>query len=81
MVIGTYYKSPLDMRPKEDFPDPVERSIARTPVCALTGLQLYTLLQMSRLGMLSKEQIRELLLTTDGILATGREWRKVLTTK
>jgi hypothetical protein len=44
MVIGTFKATPLDQRAEPDFPDPVQRLIKRSEICALTGLQLALLL-------------------------------------
>jgi len=47
MVIGTFRGVALDQRP-ESFPDPVSRVIARSRVCALSGIQLMSLVAQAR---------------------------------
>ena len=44
MIINTFRKTPLMERIQIDFPDPVSRTINRSDVRALTGLQLFGLL-------------------------------------
>jgi hypothetical protein len=78
MVIGTYRNTPLDQRTIEDFPDPVKRGIERTPVCALTGLQLYCLLQQCRSGAMKRETVIAALFEKSGVLDIGLDWRSIV---
>jgi hypothetical protein len=76
-ILGTYRKMPLDQRP-ESFPDPVERVIVRSSVCALTGLQLFVLLRESRATPSLREEIINKLFETNGVLEDGRSWQAYL---
>jgi hypothetical protein len=61
MIIGTHRQIALDVRPGDNFPDPVRRAIERTNVCALTGLDLYCLLQTIRANPNRKVDIVEII--------------------
>jgi hypothetical protein len=79
-ILGTYRKLSLDQRP-ESFNDPVKRVIVRSNVCALTGLQLFTLVQEARATPSRREAIMDALFNTNGVLDEGRNWQPFLQTR
>jgi hypothetical protein len=80
MIIGTYRQIPLDARPVDSFPDPVARAIARSNVCALTGLDLYCLVQQIRADPNRKAGIVDKLFSTNGVV-TPADWRTILSSE
>jgi hypothetical protein len=76
-ILGTFRKKPIDQRP-EAFNDPVIRVIVRSGVCALTGLQLYTLVRDARANPSAREQIVNKLFATNGVLENGLTWQDYL---
>lgn len=74
LIIGTFRKTPLLDRTEPDFPEPVLRLINRSNVCALTGPQLFTLVMQARENPALKAEIATELLTTNGVLARGKDW-------
>ena len=73
-ILGTFRKIPLDERP-ESFDDPVLRVIVRSEVCALTGLQLFSLVHEVRATPSRGKQIIDELFETNGVLEAGRSWQ------
>jgi len=78
MVIGTFRKTPLDKRIEPDFPDPVMRTLSRSPVCALTGLQLLGMVLQVREDPSLKEKLVEQIFTTNGPLELQGSWKDFL---
>jgi hypothetical protein len=79
MIIGTFRQMPLEERDrKTSFPDPVSRAIERTSVCALTGMDLYCLLQGTRHDPNQKTVVVDDLLSRDGVLP-AMDWRTIIT--
>jgi hypothetical protein len=78
MIIATHRQMPLDQRPSESFPDPVARLLARSTVCALTGLDLYCFLQQARNNEIRRGEIAKMLLAEGGVVA-AQDWRDVVT--
>jgi len=78
MIIGTHRQIPLDQRPVVSFPDPVARAIARSNVCALTGLDLYCVLQEVRVDPGRTQAIVDTLLSSKGVMST-KDWRAFIT--
>lgn len=77
LVLNTYRKLPLEERP-ESYPEPVNKIVIRSGVCALTGLQLFLLLQEVRNDPLKKKLFIDKLFTENGVLDEGRDWRACL---
>jgi hypothetical protein len=79
MIIGTFRQVPLEKRDQNaSFPDPVRRAIERTSICALTGLDLYCLLQEARHDPNEKTVVVNDLLSRDGVLPV-KDWRAIIT--
>jgi hypothetical protein len=78
MVIGTFRTTPLVDRTEPDFPDPVVRSLNRSQACAMTGLQLFTLVMQAREKPELKEQIVDEIIGTYGVFARGTDWSQYL---
>jgi hypothetical protein len=76
MIIGTYRQTPLGTRSADSFPDPVTRAIARSNVCALTGLDLYCLLHEVRADPNRKAEVDQLF-SINGVIAPA-DWRSVI---
>jgi hypothetical protein len=77
MIIGTFRKMPLDTRPSDSFPSPVARLIARSNAYALTGLDLYCLLQETRAMPNLKQEITNKLMTAVGVVVQ-QDWRQFI---
>jgi hypothetical protein len=80
MVIGTYRKTPVSDRKEPNFPEPVERTINRSGVCALSGLQLLGLLLRAREDQRQSAKILELLFSTIGVVSECIDWTEFLET-
>ncbi len=80
LIIGTYRKRPLSERMEPDFGDPLTRTISRSPICALTGLQLLGLMLEARLDPERREAIVDSLFATRGVLGDAADWRSFLHT-
>jgi hypothetical protein len=78
MVIGTYRKTPVSERTDTGFPDPVARPLARSNVCALSGLQLLGLLLNKRKGNELGPQILTRMYGTNGVLQEALDWQSFL---
>jgi hypothetical protein len=79
MVIGAHRKTPLNERKEQAFPDPVARTINRSEICALSGLQLLGLLLAVREDQTQAKRFLELLFSTDGILTEASDWTRFVT--
>jgi hypothetical protein len=79
LIIGTYRKLPLAERVEESFPEPVTRVLARSDVCALTGLQLLGLVLEGRRDPSLKPMIIKELFETRGVLKRALNWNEFLT--
>jgi hypothetical protein len=80
MVIGTYRKTPISDRKAPNFSEPLERTINRSEVCALSGLQLLGLLLKAREDQSQGAIILELLFSTNGVLNECVDWTEFLHT-
>jgi hypothetical protein len=78
MIIGTFRTTSLADRLEPDFPDPVLRLLSRSNVCALTGLQLFTLVMQIREDPELKGEIVEEIVNTCGVLARGYNWTQYI---
>lgn len=78
LILGTHRLVPLSDRPTEQFPDPIARALTRVRVCALTGLDLYCIVQAIRTDPSRKMEIIDTLFETDGGLV-GWDWRNHIT--
>jgi hypothetical protein len=78
MIIATFRKTSLADRTLASFPDPVAKLIQRFGVAALTGLDLYCLLQEVRSDPTRKQKIAEELLTLRGVMPS-LDWQQVIT--
>ena len=78
LVLGTFRLLPLDQRTQADFVENVIQVITRQDICALTGLQLFGLIIMTRSEPSLKESIRTALFATRGILNLAKDWRQFL---
>jgi hypothetical protein len=74
MVIGTYRKLPPDQRTEPSFPDPLERVLNRSDVCALSGMQLLGLLIQAQTDPQQKAAIVDMLFSTQGVIAGSTDW-------
>jgi hypothetical protein len=78
MIINTFRQTPLHERNSDSYPDPVVRAIARSNVCALTGLDLYCLLKQAREEPSKKSEVTDILLSSlNGVLA-AIDWREFI---
>jgi hypothetical protein len=77
MVIGTFRKTPLDERLMENFPDPVAKAIARWHLAALTGLDLYCLVQEAKGNPSRKAEVGSEIMTLRAVMQP-KEWRKYI---
>lgn len=75
MIIGAHRRTPLDKRPVESFPDPVVKLINRFDVAAMTGLDLYCLLEQAKRDPSQKRSIAKKLMNFQGIMPP-LDWRK-----
>jgi hypothetical protein len=73
VILNTFRKTPVNERP-EAFGEPVRKVVVRSGVCALTGLQLFVLLQEIRADPSKKKTIIEKLFSTNGLLDEGLSW-------
>jgi hypothetical protein len=78
MVIGTFRSTALADRTEPDFPNAVLRLLNRSQVCALTGVQLFTLVMQVREKPELKEEIVNEVVSTCGVLARGDNWSQYL---
>jgi hypothetical protein len=78
MVIGTFRKTPLDKRIEPDFPDAMMRTLSRSSVCALTGLQLLGMILQVREDPSMKQKLVEQIFTTNGPLELQSSWKDFL---
>jgi len=78
LIIGTFRTKPLLDRSEPDFPDPVLRLLNRSNVCALTGAQLFALVMQARENPTLKTEIVNELVSTNGVLARGKNWSAYL---
>ena len=78
LVLGTFRRTPLDQRTLPDFPENVKGVMVRQDICALTGLQLFTLLELAHSDVSLKEQVKWALFTTRGVLELNLDWKQVL---
>lgn len=79
LVVGTYRKVPISERSSPDFGDSVVRVLARSDVCAMTGLQLLGLLVESQNDPKAKAGIVKEIFETKGVLRRASDWRKFIT--
>lgn len=77
VILNTHRKLPLDARP-ESFGQPVTKVATRSDVCALTGLQLFSILREVREDASRTKEISDKLFSTNGLLAEGTAWQKHL---
>jgi hypothetical protein len=78
MIIGTFRQVSLEERDQSSsYPDAVTRAIERTSVRALTGLDLYCLLQEARRDPNQRKAIVDALFSGDGVLS-AKDWRAVI---
>ena len=77
VVLNTHRKLPLNERP-ESFGQPVTKVATRSDVCALTALQLFSILQEVRDDASRTEEISDKLFSTHGLLDEGAAWQKHL---
>jgi hypothetical protein len=78
MIIGTFRQVPLEQRdPSASYPDPVSRAIARASIRALTGLDLYCMVQEGRRDPNQRAAILDALLSGAGVLP-GKNWREIM---
>jgi hypothetical protein len=66
MVIGTFRKTPLDKRTEPDFPDQLLRPLRRSSICALTGLQLFSMVMAARRDVSLKQRFAASILSANG---------------
>lgn len=78
IIITTFRKTPLEDRTQESFPDPVAKLIGRSDVAALTGLDLYCLIEEVRINPSRKNEVAQELLTFRQVMAP-RDWRQFIT--
>jgi hypothetical protein len=84
MVIGTFRKTPLDERIEASFPDQLLRPLNRSFVCALTGLQLFTMVMASRRDPTLRIQFAQSVLSANGVYVQDNatlQWTNHLTEK
>jgi hypothetical protein len=74
IVIGTFRTTPLIERSEPDFPEPVTRLLTRSKACAMTGVQLFTLVTQAREKPELKDEIVNEIVNTCGVLARGKDW-------
>jgi hypothetical protein len=79
LVIGAYKSTPLKDRREADFPAPLATVINRSEVCAISGLQLLGLVLGARGDPAEQARVIDLLYSTSGVIAEGRDWAKFLT--
>lgn len=78
LVLGTFRKVPVDAR-EADFPDAVLRTLSRSKLCALTGLQLFALVMAAREDPALRTEFAQALFDTTGVLSlSGIHWQKFL---
>lgn len=77
LILNTFRKLPLQER-LESYPDPVSKIVTRSGVCALTGLQLFLLLQEMRTDPSKKKSFIDKLFTENGVLSEGLDWATYL---
>ncbi len=75
LVIGTFRSLPLTQRLIPDFADNVVQLITRRDICAMTGLQLYSLIIASRADPSLKPKIVEAIFGNSGVLNMGLDWK------
>jgi hypothetical protein len=78
MVIGTFRKTPLSQRTLADYPDQMLRPLKRSRICALTGLDLFTMLMSSRTNPTLKAGFVDMLFETDGPINLSLSWSQFL---
>ena len=78
-VVGTFRKIPLDQRTEQDFSEPVMRMLNRSKVCAMTGLELFSICVRSRDHAELRSAFQEALFATDGVLEMSNGWISFLT--
>lgn len=78
LVLGTFRLTQLDQRTQPDFPENVKSVLARKDICALTGIQLFSLVVLARLDNSLKQQVQQAFFTTRGVLELGRDWNMAL---
>ena len=81
MVIGGYRKTPISDRKEQVFPEPVARTINRSKVCALSGLQLLGLFLAAREDPRLTGKTIELLFSSNGVVNEATDWTKFLTSQ
>ncbi|WP_420966821.1 hypothetical protein [Bradyrhizobium sp. B120] len=78
LVVGTFRATPLADRSEPDFPEPVLRLLSRSKICAITGVQLFTLVMQVREKPALKSEIVTELMSTCGVMARARDWSQYL---
>jgi hypothetical protein len=78
LVLGTFRQVPLHERTQADFSENVVRVLVRQDICALSGLQLFALVVLSRSNPALKEKFRTELFSTRGVLDLAKDWQQVL---
>jgi hypothetical protein len=78
LVLGTFRLTPLDQRTQPDFPNNVQLVMNRQDICALSGIQLFSLVVLARSDDTLKAQFREALFSSRGVLPLGLDWKQVL---
>jgi hypothetical protein len=81
MIIGTFRNTPLFDRKTDDFPVGVLRLLPLAGVCAMTGLQLFTLTMLARKDPTKKTDFVNAIFDTAGLLNFGSNWQEILFSK
>jgi hypothetical protein len=80
LVLGTFRSLPLSQRTNADFADNVRQVLSRQDVCAMTGLQLYSMVIDARADPALKPKFRQAIMDTRGVIDDlARDWRAILT--
>jgi hypothetical protein len=78
LVVNTWREVPLGERTQEDFPSQMLPYSKRRGHCLITGLQLFVIRADVEGNPDRAERWRKLLLSTKGIVAQAKDWRKVI---
>lgn len=79
MIIGTFRDTPLNERLVDSFPHQLMGLIARSKFSAMTGLDLYCLLQQVREASVPAERAIDMLFSQAGVVP-AQNWDRAITT-
>jgi hypothetical protein len=78
MIVGTFRKTPIDLRTAPDYPDQLARPLGRSRICSMTGLQFFNALMSIRNDPALREPFIDAIFETNGSFQSSLTWTQFL---